>query len=90
MRFLYVIEKAENNYSAYLPDIPGCIATGATVDEVKESLGKKDWKNYLKGTFDTRRDRHFLSREAPDWILSDKREIPWQAGIFFIISTLSR
>jgi predicted RNase H-like HicB family nuclease len=40
MRFLYVIEKAENNYSAYLPDIPGCIATGATVDEVKESLGK--------------------------------------------------
>jgi predicted RNase H-like HicB family nuclease len=40
MKFLYVIEKAENNFSAYLPDIPGCIATGASVDEVKDALGK--------------------------------------------------
>ena len=40
MKFLYVIEKAEHNYSAYLPDIPGCIATGATVEEVKDALEK--------------------------------------------------
>lgn len=29
-RFLIVIEKTETNYSAYSPDLPGCIATGAT------------------------------------------------------------
>ena len=38
MRYAIVIEKADNNYSAYVPDVPGCIATGATVDEVKRNL----------------------------------------------------
>lgn len=38
MRFAIVIEKGENNYSAYVPDVPGCIATGATLDEVKRNL----------------------------------------------------
>jgi predicted RNase H-like HicB family nuclease len=38
MRYAIVIEKADNNYSAYVPDVPGCIATGATVDEVKQRL----------------------------------------------------
>ncbi|MBW4601539.1 MAG: type II toxin-antitoxin system HicB family antitoxin [Calothrix sp. FI2-JRJ7] len=28
-------EKAEGNYSAYVPDLPGCVATGETVEEVK-------------------------------------------------------
>jgi len=37
-RFLIVIEKAENNYSAYSPDLPGCIATGATIEEVKRTM----------------------------------------------------
>ena len=37
-RFLVVIEKAENNYSAYSPDLPGCVATGATVEEVKKNI----------------------------------------------------
>ncbi|HUT54807.1 MAG TPA: type II toxin-antitoxin system HicB family antitoxin [bacterium] len=32
-RFLVVIEKSANNFSAYSPDLPGCIATGATRDE---------------------------------------------------------
>jgi len=36
--FLIVIEKAENNYSAYSPDLTGCIATGATVEEVKKNM----------------------------------------------------
>lgn len=36
-RFLIVIEKAENNYSAS-PDLPGCIATGAAVEEVKKNM----------------------------------------------------
>ncbi len=34
-RFLVVIEKAENNYAAYSPDLPGCIATGATREETE-------------------------------------------------------
>jgi len=34
-RFLIVIEKAEKNYSAYSPDLPGCIATGRTREETE-------------------------------------------------------
>lgn len=32
------IEKAEGNYSAYVPDLPGCIATGATVAETESEI----------------------------------------------------
>ena len=38
MRYAIVIEKAENNYSAYVPDLPGCVATGATVAEVESQI----------------------------------------------------
>jgi len=38
MRYAIVIEKAENNFSAYVPDLPGCIATGATVEETETSI----------------------------------------------------
>jgi predicted RNase H-like HicB family nuclease len=38
MRYAIVVEKAANNYSAYAPDIPGCVATGDTVDEVKQHM----------------------------------------------------
>lgn len=38
MRYAIVIEKAESNYSAYVPDLPGCVATGATVEEVEAEL----------------------------------------------------
>ncbi|MFH1777232.1 MAG: type II toxin-antitoxin system HicB family antitoxin [Candidatus Omnitrophota bacterium] len=37
-RFLIVIEKADNNYSAYSPDLPGCVATGATREEVEKNM----------------------------------------------------
>ena len=37
-RFLVVIEKADGNYSAYSPDLPGCVATGATRDEAKRNM----------------------------------------------------
>jgi predicted RNase H-like HicB family nuclease len=33
-----IIEKGERNYSAYFPDLPGCIATGATLDELKRRM----------------------------------------------------
>ena len=35
MRYAIVIEKADSNYSAYVPDLPGCVAAGATVEEVE-------------------------------------------------------
>jgi predicted RNase H-like HicB family nuclease len=38
MRYAVVIEKAQGNYSAYVPDLPGCIATGATVSEVEAGI----------------------------------------------------
>ena len=38
MRYAVVIEKAEGNYSAYVPDLPGCVATGATVAEVEHQI----------------------------------------------------
>ena len=38
MRYAIVIEKAGNNYDACVPDLPGCVATGATVDEVESSI----------------------------------------------------
>jgi len=37
-RFLIVVEKAGSNFSAYSPDLPGCIATGATPEETKASM----------------------------------------------------
>jgi predicted RNase H-like HicB family nuclease len=33
-----VIEKAEGNYSGYVPDLPGCVATGATVEELEAEI----------------------------------------------------
>ncbi|MEA5594988.1 type II toxin-antitoxin system HicB family antitoxin [Rivularia sp. UHCC 0363] len=38
MRYAIVIEKAANNYSAYVPDLPGCVATGATIQEVNQQI----------------------------------------------------
>ena len=37
-RFLVVIEKANNNYSAYSPDLPGCVATGSTREEAEKNI----------------------------------------------------
>jgi len=38
MRYAIVIEKAEGNYSAYVPDLPGCISTGVTVEETEQAI----------------------------------------------------
>jgi len=35
----WVIEKANENYSAYVPDLPGCIATGDSIKEVEMEIG---------------------------------------------------
>ena len=38
MRYAVMIEKAGGNYSAYVPDLPSCIATRATVEEVESEI----------------------------------------------------
>ncbi len=38
MRYAVVIETAGSNYSAYVPDLPGCIATGATLAEAEAAI----------------------------------------------------
>ena len=48
MRYAMVIEKAANNYSAYVPDLPGCIAAGATVAET-ERLIREAIEFHLEG-----------------------------------------
>lgn len=38
MRYAVVIEKAGDNFSAYVPDLPGCIATGGTLEEIAREM----------------------------------------------------
>ncbi len=38
MKYAVVIEKATNNYSAYAPDLPGCVATGRTRSEAAQQI----------------------------------------------------
>ncbi|HXU40407.1 MAG TPA: type II toxin-antitoxin system HicB family antitoxin [Blastocatellia bacterium] len=38
MRYAIVIEKAAKNYAAYVPDLPGCVATGKTVEETEQQI----------------------------------------------------
>lgn len=47
-RYLIVIENAGSNYSAYLPDLPGCAATGPTVEEIKRNM-KEAIEFHLEG-----------------------------------------
>lgn len=39
-RFAIVIERTGSGFSAYAPDLPGCVTAGATVDEVKRSMAE--------------------------------------------------
>lgn len=40
MRYAIVIEKAGTDWSAYVPDLPGCVATGSTVERVEAEIRK--------------------------------------------------
>lgn len=40
MRYAVVIERAGKNYSAYVPDLPGCVATGATIQAVEKNIAE--------------------------------------------------
>lgn len=38
MKYVVLIERSPANYAGYVPDLPGCVATGATVDEVTRNI----------------------------------------------------
>ncbi len=38
MRYAIIIEKARDNYSAYVPDLPGCVTVGDTIEEIKQNI----------------------------------------------------
>jgi predicted RNase H-like HicB family nuclease len=61
MRYAIVIEKAKDNFSAYVPDLPGCVATGETVRDVEREI-KDAIRFHIDGL---KADGHsFLSRAA--------------------------
>lgn len=68
MRYAVVIEKAPLNYAAYVPDLPGCLATGATVAET-ESLIREAIEFHLEG-IDVY--SHRVSRNFPPHYLCDR------------------
>jgi len=39
-KYVIVIEKTQTGYSAYAPDLPGCITTGKTLEETKHNMGE--------------------------------------------------
>ena len=40
MRYAIVIERANSNFSAYVPDLPGCVATGDSVEDVETEISE--------------------------------------------------
>jgi predicted RNase H-like HicB family nuclease len=38
MKYLIVIEKSQTGYSAYSPDLPGCVSTGDTIEETEQNM----------------------------------------------------
>ena len=49
--YTIIIERAEGNYSAYCPDLPGCIATGSTIEGTTQRM-KEAIKFHLEGLKD--------------------------------------
>ena len=47
-RYTIIIEKAEGNYSAYCPDLPSCITTGATVEQTTQRM-RETIEFHMKG-----------------------------------------
>jgi predicted RNase H-like HicB family nuclease len=58
-RILVIIEQAEHNYSAYSPDVPGCIAVGDTREEVERNMAEA-----LQWHLETLREEHLPVPES--------------------------
>jgi len=77
-RFLVVIEKANNNYSAYSPDLPGCVATGATREEAEKNMYEAI-EMHLQGLLE---DKIAIpeSKSFAEYIALDEKSIVGQAA----------
>ncbi len=51
-KFVVIVEKAEGNFSAYSPDLPGCVATGSTEKETIKNM-KEAIRFHLEGCNET-------------------------------------
>lgn len=65
MRYLVVAEKSPRNYSAYSPDVPGCIATGRTLDETIENM-----RDALEGHLEVMADHGDPTPEPTAWTIT--------------------
>jgi predicted RNase H-like HicB family nuclease len=66
-RFLIVIEMADGNYSAYSPDLPGCVATGKTRDQAARNMHTAidlHVRGLLEGTLPVPQSRSFAEYVA--------------------------
>ena len=71
-KFVIVIEKAEKNYSAYSPDLPGCIATGKTAEETEENM-REAIEMHLRECISLKRSAIVVrSQEARENILNNQ------------------
>lgn len=50
-KYLVLVEKGKHNYSAYAPDVPGCVSAGDTVDETLQNF-QEALKLHLEGMFE--------------------------------------
>jgi len=50
-KYAVVIERGPNNYSAYVPDLPGCVTTGKTIEEIKANI-REAIELHLEGLMD--------------------------------------
>ena len=58
VKYAVIYERAPHNWAAYVPDLPGCITTGRTLDETKANI-----REAIEGHFDTLRE---FGRATPE------------------------
>ena len=51
LKYTVIVERAENNWAAYVPDLPGCMTTGRTLDETKVNI-----REAIEGHLETLRE----------------------------------
>lgn len=51
VKYAVIFEQAENNWAAYVPDLPGCMSTGSTLEQVKANI-----REAIQGHLDTLRE----------------------------------
>src|SRR3989442_14780750 len=83
MRYAVVVEKADGNYSAYVPDLPGCIATGATAKQAQERMAVA-----IKAHVAALEDAH-LPVPAPVTVSTHTNAPPTRSEIFGITKSVA-